>query len=93
MGYLKNNILKAYLARAKEIIGKRTPAEVAYDDAVVAGLEMGLPIEAALANAGKKHPSEALSWDADTLDDVAAHYDYLKEHARIMRKMQGQQLG
>ena len=83
-------MLKAYLARAKEIIGERTPAEVAYDDAVVAGLEVGLPIEAALANAGQKHPAEALSWDADSIADIAAHYDYLKEHAQIMRKLQGQ---
>jgi hypothetical protein len=90
---MKNKMLKAYLARANEIIGDRTPAEVAYDAAVVAGLEMGLPIEIALANAGQKHPAEALSWDAGNLADLAAHYDYLKEHAQIMRTLQGNSRG
>lgn len=85
-------MLKVYLARAREIIGERTAAEVAYDDAVVAGLEIGLPIEAALANAGQTHPAEALSWNADTIEDITAHYDYLKEHALIMRKLQGRQM-
>ena len=85
---MKDKLLKAYLARAKEIIGERTAAQVAYDDAVVAGLDTGLPIEAALAHAGQKHPSEALSWNADSLDDIAAHYDYLREHAQIMRRIQ-----
>lgn len=84
---MNEEMLKAYLARAKEIIGERTPDEIAYDDAVVAGLEMGLPIEAALARAGHKHPTEALLWDADTIGDIAARYDYLKDHAYIMRKL------
>jgi hypothetical protein len=48
---------------------------------------MGLPIEAALTNAAQKHPSEALSWDASNIGDIAAHYDYLKEHAEILRKL------
>ncbi len=30
--------MQAYLKRANEIIGKRTAAEMAYDDEVVAGL-------------------------------------------------------
>ena len=84
---MKDRIIKDYLARAEQLIGKRTPAEVAHDDAVVAGLEMGLPIEAALANAAQKHPAEALSWDAGNIGYVAAHYDYLKEHAQILRKI------
>ena len=56
---------------------------------VVAGLEMGLPIEAALTNAAQKHPSEALSWDADSIGGIAAHFDYLKEHASILKMVQG----
>lgn len=80
-------MIEAYLERAKEIIGKRTPAEIAHDDDVVAGLETGLPIEAALANAAQKHPGEALSWDASSIGDIAVHYDYLKEHAQILRKL------
>ena len=87
---MKENVIKAYLAQAEEIIGKRTSAEIAHDDAVVAGLEMGLPIEAALANAAQKHPAETLSWDDSNIGDIAAHYDYLKEHAQILRKLGNQ---
>ena len=85
---MKDKMIKAYLAQAEQIIGKRTPTEIAHDDAVIAGLEMGLPIEAALSNAAQKHPSEALSWDASNIADIAAHFDYLKEHAQILRKLQ-----
>lgn len=81
--------MQMYLRRAERIIGERTPAEIAHDDEVVAGLEMGLSIEAALANAAQKHPTEALQWDADSIGDIAAHYDYVKEHARIMKMMEG----
>ena len=86
---MKNKLIKMYMQRAEQIIGKRTSAEIAHDDEVVACLEMGLTIEAALANAAQKHPSEALSWDASTIGDIAAHYDYLKEHARILKLAQG----
>jgi hypothetical protein len=34
--------------------------------------------------AGRKYPGEAISWDKSNIGDLAAHYDYLKEHARIM---------
>lgn len=80
-------MIEAYLNRAEQIIGTRTPAEIAHDNEVVAGLEMGLPIEAALANAGQKHPAERLSWDASNIGEIAAHYDYLKGHAQILRKL------
>ena len=86
---MKNSLIKTHLKQAEQIIGARTPAEIAHDDEVVAGLQKGLPIEAALANAAQKHPSEALQGDADSIGDIAAHYDYLKEHARIMKMMQG----
>ena len=62
--------MQMYLRRAERIIGERTPAEIAHDDEVVAGLEMGLSIEAALANAAQKHPTEALQWDADSIGDI-----------------------
>ena len=41
---MKKKMIKAYLARAEQIIGKRTAAEIAYDNAVVSTLEQGLPI-------------------------------------------------
>lgn len=83
-------MIEAYLKRAEQIIGKRTPSEIAHDNEVVAGLEMGLPIESALANAAQKHPAEGPSWDASKIRDIAAHYDYLKEHAQILQKLQKQ---
>lgn len=86
---MSNNLMKNYMQQAERIIGKRTPEEIAYDDEIVAGLEQGLPIKAALANAEKKHPSEALQWDASTIGEIASHYDYLRKHAEIMKMMQG----
>jgi hypothetical protein len=85
---MKNEkLIKEYLARAEEIIGERTPAEIAHDEVVVDSLNQGHPIEVALAAAAAKHPAEAIQWDDGNINDIAAHYDYLKEHARIMRKI------
>ena len=84
---MKDNMIKAYLSQADSIIGPRTPSEIEYDDVVVSGLEMGLPIEAALSNAAQRCPKEALTLTPDNKEDIAAHYDYLKEHAAILRKM------
>lgn len=83
----QKQLIEAYLKRAEQIIGKRTPAEIAHDDTVVAGLEAGLPIVMALASAGQKHPAERISWDPDNLKDIAEHYDYLKNHTQILRKL------
>ncbi len=81
-------MLKQYLDRAKEIIGERTASEIAHDNAVVDALNSGLPIEAALSLAAKHHPNEALQWDSGNINDIAAHYDYLKQHDQIMKKLQ-----
>jgi len=81
---MKNKMVKAYLARAEEIIGERTRDEIAHDDAVVVALNGGHPIQAALVAAAVKHPSEAIQWTPEDLADIAAHYDYLKEHAAIL---------
>jgi len=77
--------LKAYLARASEIIGDRTSGEIAYDDAVVEALNQGRTIKEAIAIASGKHPDDALQWDEDNISDIAAHYEYLRQHMRIMR--------
>ena len=82
---MKQKLMQAYLQQAEQIIGKRTPEEIAHDDEVVAGLDKGLTIEAALTNAAQKHPSEALSWDSGSIRDIAAHFEYLKEHAKIVK--------
>jgi len=83
-----DKMLKQYLDRAKEIIGERTASETAHDNAVVDALNSGLPIEAALSLAAKHHPNEALQWDSGNINDIAAHYDYLKQHDQIMKKLQ-----
>ncbi len=81
---------REYLDRAAEIIGDRTFSEIAHDDAVVEALNQGRTIQEALAIAGEKHPGEAIKWDNGNIGDIAAHYEYLKEHTRIMRMLQKQ---
>lgn len=41
-------MIKGYLKQTEQNIGKRTPGEIAHCDVVGAGLEMAVPIEAAL---------------------------------------------
>jgi hypothetical protein len=69
---------------AKEIIGDRTPAEKAYDDEVLRGLRAGADIQLAIASANATYPAEALTVDDTNAGDVAAHYEYLLEHEKIM---------
>ena len=85
--------IKAYLDRAAEIIGDRTSSEIAHDDAVVEALNQGRTIKGALAIAAEKHPGEAIKWNNGNTGDIAAHYEYLKEHTRIMRMLQKQRKG
>ncbi len=73
----------AYMRRAKEIIGNRTPVENTYDMEVLRGLDRGQDIRQAIANANEKHPGEALAIDGTNEADVAAHYEYLLEHEKI----------
>nr|MDO8084798.1 PadR family transcriptional regulator [Candidatus Sigynarchaeum springense] len=73
----------AYLRRAKEIIGDRTPAEAAYDADVLHWLRLGLDIHTAIIRANAMHPEEALTVDDENVGDVAAHYEYLLEHEKI----------
>jgi len=85
---IMDKMMKEYLDRSRDIIGERTPDEIAHDDTVVESLNLGLPIKVALTVAGKKHPSEAVQWNSENIDDIAAHYEYLKEHEAIMQKLQ-----
>ncbi|MFZ4537668.1 hypothetical protein [Propionivibrio sp.] len=78
--------MKAYIDQAAEIIGDRTSEEIAHDDAVVEALHQGRTIEEALAIAGEKHPEEKIDWDDGNVGDIGAHFEYLKEHSRIMKK-------
>jgi len=83
-----DKFLEAYLKRAQEVIGERSPEETAYDNEVIEALNQGRLISEALAIAAAKYPGEALQWDLDTINDIAAHYDYLKEHLAIVKKLQ-----
>lgn len=82
-----NKMNKAYFDRAAEIVGDRSSGEIAHDDAVVEALIQGRTIKEALAIASKKYPDEELKWDDGNIGDIAAHYEYLNEHSRIMGKL------
>jgi len=83
-----NKIVKAYLDNAAEIIGDRSPSEKAYDDAVVDALRQGKTIKESLAIAGKQFPDEALQWSDDNIEEIAAHYDYLRNHSDILKMIE-----
>jgi hypothetical protein len=83
-----DKILKAYLDHAAEIIGHRTPSEIAHDDAAVEALNKGHSIKESLAIAKTKFPDEAIEWGDDNIDDISAHYEYLRNHSDIMRMIE-----
>ncbi len=81
------NQINAYLEGAREIMGERSQTEIAYDDAVVAHLSTGIGIKKAITAANHEYPSEALRPNDDQWDDVAARYDYMKEHKAILARL------
>jgi len=81
------DLLNQYLQRSQEIIGDRTREEMRYDKEVLRWLRKGKKIQKAIERANKKYPKEALEVDKKTINDVAAHYDYILEHENIMKKM------
>ena len=83
-----DKILKAYLDNAAEIIGHRSPSEKAYDDAVVYALRQGKTIKESLAIAGAQFPDEAIQWSDDNIEEIAAHYDYLRNHSDILKMIE-----
>ncbi|MBI3987661.1 MAG: hypothetical protein HY343_12110 [Lentisphaerae bacterium] len=87
---IKKKMIKAYQAAAAEVIGERTPGEIAYDDKVVEGLNQGLTIHQALARAAETHPMEALQVTEKDMPDISARYEYLREHAKLMLLIEGQ---
>jgi hypothetical protein len=74
-----------YLDQAREVIGERSPGEVEYDNAIVANLNAGMNIRKALAAANQKYPKEALQPGPDDWADLAARYNYIKEHKAILK--------
>jgi hypothetical protein len=81
------DLLDQYLQGSQEIIGDRTREEMRYDKEVLRWLRKGKKIQKAIENANKKYPKEALEIDDKTINDVAAHYEYILEHENIMKKM------
>ena len=84
-------LIDQYLRRSQEIIGQRTQAEEQYDNEVIKWLNKGVNIRKAIKKANKKYPDEALKVDATNVDDIAAHYEYLRQHMEIMRKINTKQ--
>jgi hypothetical protein len=83
------NLMEAYLKTNQEFIqmlSERTDAEMVFDREVLFNLRKGMPIQGALTIAATKYPSEAMQWTTDTIGDIQAHYDYLKNHEDIMIK-------
>jgi hypothetical protein len=81
------NDINAYLERAKEIIGERSPSEIAYDDSVVTHLSKGLDIKRAIRAANQEHPDEALQPGPEHWDDLASRYEYILEHKAMLKKL------
>ena len=81
------NEINAYLQRAREIIGDRSQAEVDYDNSVVANLNRGMDIKQAIRAANQEHPEEALKPGADHWPDLAARYQYIREHKAILKTL------
>jgi Skp family chaperone for outer membrane proteins len=81
------DLLSQYLQRSQDIIGDRTREEIRYDKEVLRWLRKGKKIQKAIERANKKYPKEALEVNKKTINEVAAHYDYLLEHENIMKKM------
>ena len=84
-----DELIKGYPDRSHEIIGERTPEEVAHDNEVIKQLRKGRNIKEALKMAAQKYPAEALHGDEGTIGDIAAHYEYLMEHEEITRRLSG----
>jgi hypothetical protein len=66
----------------------RTEAEIAYDNVILAELRKGSSIKNALEVAALKFPDEALQYDAASIDDIQAHYEYLLNHETLKNRMQ-----
>ena len=81
---MTGNQINAYLARARQIIGERSQAEIDYDNAVVAHLNSGADIKNAIAAANRMYPNESLAPGPGDWPDVEARYQYIREHKRIL---------
>ena len=81
------DLIDEHLARAKEIIGDRTPGEERYDREVVRWIMKGKDIKKAIAKANEKYPAEALAPTEAMYDGLRSRYEYIAEHERIVRRL------
>jgi len=77
----------AYFQRAREIIGDRSQAEIDDDNSVVAHLSAGMDIKSAIRAVNQEYPEEALKPSADQWSDLAARYNYIREHKAILKRL------
>ena len=77
-----------YAETAERIIGKRTPAKVAYDNEVLRWRHItGGDTRAVILKANQRYPEEALEPDDLDFEEIEAHYSYLATHAEIVRNL------
>jgi hypothetical protein len=69
----------------KELAG-RSSGEIAFDEAVLAGLREGKSVTEAIDSANKQHPDEALSYDEKSIDDIRVHYEHLLQYFDLKDK-------
>ena len=85
--FMNVNEINAYLQRAREIIGDRSQDEIDYDNSVVAHLSAGTDIKGAIRAVNQEYPEEALKPGADQWSDLAARYNYIREHKTILKRL------
>jgi hypothetical protein len=81
------SLIDQYLRRSQEIIGNRTESEEQYDNEVIKWLKKGLTTRKAIDRANERYPDEALTLDETTVENVAAHYEYLLQHMEILQEI------
>jgi len=79
---------RKYAETAARIIGKRTPARIAYDDEVLRWRQItGGDTREGILKANLKFPSQALSTDESEMEGFNAYFEYLAVHAEIVRNL------
>ncbi|CAN5326544.1 hypothetical protein BH23VER1_BH23VER1_22430 [soil metagenome] len=81
------NEINAYLQQAREVIGNRSQGEIDYDNALVAHLSDGKEIKRAIRAANLEYSDEALQPGVDHWPDLAARYEYIAEHKKILKRL------
>lgn len=79
---------RKYAETVERVIGKRTPAKVAYDNEVLRWRHItGGDTRGAILKANHTFPTQALSTDESEFEGFDAYYNYLAVHAEIVRSL------